>query len=293
MWGGATGLRVDGVIILFPRCLGCIALLLTVLQAGCATLSSDEPGNIETAPAARHADGDPAKRYLLLGPHPTATASAKGFGLIVIVPGGHGDLRWQPFVQKLFLRGIPKGYLAAQLVVPKWSDTQRIVWPVPAMRTPGMKFSSPEFFAAVINEIENEHPIDPSKIFLLAWSSGGLAAYVSTLTNSKVRGAVIAASIFKPEFFPPLTGAKGRSYYLLQSPEDSITPFVMAERARRELTAAGARVLLKTYPGGHQGAWTGEAFAGVYEAIHWLAEPSAAVGAQGGADETMRSRLIR
>lgn len=212
---------------------------------------------------------DADKRYFLIGPHVGVEPDKKGLGLVVVLPGGDGGEQARRFVENLFKYGAPRGYLVAQLVAPKWREDQRIVWPTSKVPAEGMKFSTPEFVGSVIADVEARHLLDPGRIFLLAWSSGGPAAYDSTLTQSKVRGAMIAASVFKPELHAPLGGAKSKSYYLLQSSGDEITPFPHAERARDELTKAGAKVLLETYEGGH-GAWMGTTFSSVRDAIQWL-----------------------
>ena len=107
-------------------------------------------------------------------------------------------------------------------------------------------------------------------MFTLSWSSGGPAAYAaSVVKDSPIRGSFVAMSIFTPaEVKPTITNAKGHRYYLLQSPEDKITKFFHAELAKKQLTAAGAKVELVKYEGGH--GWHGDIFGNIRAGIDWL-----------------------
>jgi len=75
-------------------------------------------------------------------------------------------------------------------------------------------------------------------------------------------------SVFHPEQLPDLAAAKDRRFYLLQSPDDKITKFEHAERARDALTAAGAKVRLQRYAGGH--GFRGDVWGMVREGVRWL-----------------------
>jgi predicted esterase len=74
-------------------------------------------------------------------------------------------------------------------------------------------------------------------------------------------------SVFKPENLPNLKAARGRSFYILHSPEDFI-PIEMAEDARDELVKKGAKVEYQTYAGGH--GWHGDVFGTIRSGIGWL-----------------------
>jgi predicted esterase len=82
-----------------------------------------------------------------------------------------------------------------------------------------------------------------------------------------VTGTFVAMSVFKPEWLPSLKAAKGRSFYVLHSPEDFI-PIKMAETARDELTKKGAKVGYETYEGGH--GWHGDVFGTIRKGIDAL-----------------------
>src|SRR5262249_48911066 len=96
----------------------------------------------------------------------------------------------------------------------------------------------------------------------------GPAAYaLSVAEDIPIAGSFVAMSVFKPEQLPPLTAAKGRSFYVLHSPEDFI-PMRFPESAKSQLEAAGARVTLQTYAGGH--GWHGDVLAEIKRGLEWL-----------------------
>jgi predicted esterase len=83
-----------------------------------------------------------------------------------------------------------------------------------------------------------------------------------------VTGAFIAMSVFRPEHLPPLANARGKPFFLLQSPQDGVTPIRHAEAAKEALEAAGATVLLRRYEGGH--GWRGDIWTMIGDGIGWL-----------------------
>ena len=85
-----------------------------------------------------------------------------------------------------------------------------------------------------------------------------------------VKGSLVAMAVFVERWLPPLKAAEGQRYYLLQSPDDTVTPLVSAETAKRALEAHGATVKLQPYPGGH--GWHGDTMAMVREGVRWLEE---------------------
>ena len=132
-----------------------------------------------------------------------------------------------------------------------------------------MKFTTEELIAAVIEDVSKQHKIDPRRIYLLAWSSGGPAAYATVLQKeTPLSGALIAMSVFKPDQLPDLKNAKERSIYLLHSPEDKVCPYPMAKTAYDTLSAAGVRTTLIEYPGGH--GWKGNVYDNIRQGIEWL-----------------------
>jgi predicted esterase len=229
-------------------------------------MAQDDVADVPSMPL--RAGGDAKKHYLLVGAAEGAEPPGEGFGLIVVLPGGDGSAEFHPFVKRIYKHAVPEGYLLAQPVAPKWSRTQKIVWPTSKNRTPGMKFTTEEFITAVVDDVAAKHKIDPKRVFTLSWSSGGPAAYAASLSGGKVTGSLVAMSVFSTQWLPPLANAKGHAYYLYHSPDDRVCPFRMAEQAQRELTSNGAAVELKTYPGGH--GWQGNLYDDIRGGVEWL-----------------------
>jgi RNA polymerase sigma factor (sigma-70 family) len=210
---------------------------------------------------------DETKRYFLIGASKGAKAPDPAYGLIVILPGGDGSVKFHSFVKHIYKHAVPEGYIVAQPVAVKWSD-EDVTWPTGKNRVEGMKFTTEEFVESVINDVAARHNIDRSKIFTLSWSSGGPAAYAVSLTSVKVKGSFIAMSVFDPEWLPDLAGAKGHAYYLYHSPGDRLCPYRMAAQAEKDLTRAGARVKFVAYEGGH--GWGRLPYVSIKAGLKWL-----------------------
>jgi predicted esterase len=216
---------------------------------------------------------DENKRYFLIGPAKESKAPKAGFGLVIVLPGGPGTADFHPFVKRLWKNALPEGYLVAQPVAVKWRKDQEIVWPTDGNKVPGMKFTTEEFVAAVLDEVGKKHKLNPDRIFTLSWSSSGPVAYAVALSNSKVKGSFIAMSVYKPDLLPPLKKAKGHAFYLYHSPDDRVCPIAMARKAVKELKAEGATVELTEYKGGH--GWRGPVFDDVKMGVEWLQKSAA------------------
>jgi predicted esterase len=207
--------------------------------------------------------GDAIGRYLLV---PPGTEPA---GLLVVLPGGDGSADFHPFVNRIGQTALEEKYAVAQPLATKWRPDQEIVWPTLSDRVPGMKFATEELVAKVIGDVAAKHKIDRRKIYLLAWSSGGPAAYAIALhKNSPFTGSLIAMSVFRPDELPALTNAAKRSFYLFHSPQDEVCPYAMAQAAQVSLQRAGAQVTLVDYDGGH--GWHGDIFGSIRQGIEWL-----------------------
>ena len=92
--------------------------------------------------------------------------------------------------------------------------------------------------------------------------------------DSPATGSFIAMSVFRPGQLPAVESARGKPFYLLQSPEDRVTTIQQAEAAEKALTAAGAKVRLRRYEGGH--GWHGDIWKMIGEGIGWLEQQTAA-----------------
>ena len=233
-------------------------------------LVGEIPEDIADVPALDlRAGDDEMKRYFLIGDR-SEPKPPDGYRLLLVLSGGHGGANFSPFIRRIYKHTLDARWLVAQLVAPQWDDRQLMsnVWPRTASPYPSATFTTEEFADAVISDVRSREPIAADGIYLLAWSSGGPAAYSITLQNeSPVAGAFIAMSVFRPAELPSSFDASGKSFYLFQSPDDKITRFEHASRAASALRDAGARVRLERYTGGH-GWHTG--LQGMDEAFRWL-----------------------
>lgn len=240
------------------RWFGIGAFLVAVSLTGYA----DEPA------VAEHQLGDGPGKYFLIGD--TAVSPEHGFGLVVVLPGGNGSADFLPFVTNIAAQAVPHGYLVAQPVAIEWraGQAERVVWPTRRNRVPGMAFTTEQYVDAVVADVAERIALHPERRLMLAWSSGGPAAYaVMAQKDSPIIGAYVAMSVFKPRELGNLRFVRGRAFRIEHSPTDFI-PIRMAEDARDKLTAAGAAVDYTTYAGGH--GWHGPIWDRLSEGFAWL-----------------------
>ncbi|WP_246117842.1 alpha/beta hydrolase [Adhaeretor mobilis] len=214
------------------------------------------------------------QRYFLIGLE-EQKAPPEGYGIVVVMPGGDGSADFNPFVKRIWQQALPEGYLVAQPVALKWTPQQQIAWPIAKNKAKGMKFSTEQFVEAILDDViqrvgEAGGKINPQRIFTLTWSSSGPVAYAISLSSKRVKGSLIAMSVFKPRELPPLKNAKGHAYYLLHSRDDRVCPYRMAEQAAKVLSRADAEVTLVPYEGGH--GWHGDVFGEIRTGVEWLEE---------------------
>ena len=214
---------------------------------------------------------DEHKRVFLIGLDEKAKAPRKGYGLIVVLPGGGGGPDFTSFVRRIHQNAVPEDFLTLQLVAPEWKEGQgkTLVWPTEQSRYSPAKFTTEEFVREAIAAVQKKTKIDKKRILSLSWSSGGPPVYSLTLQKkTPLTGSLILMSVFKPDELPSLKRAKGYSYYLMQSPEDEVTPFKHAEKAKEALDKVKARVELESYEGGH--GWPMPVYPRLKKAFEWL-----------------------
>jgi predicted esterase len=250
-------------------------LVLLVAVLPCAVLAQDED---ETGVRAKRyrIDDNPKLQYELIGSSAPPKVPAEGYKLLVVLPGGDGSAEFNPFVKRIWQNSLDEEYLVIQLIAPKWSTPQEVVWPTKGLKAKRMKVSTEEFIAKAVADVAKRVKIDTRHTFALGWSSGGPAAYTASVTpDSPIRGVLAAMSVFKPDSMPALKEAKDRAYYILHSPEDQVCPFRMAEAAASELREQGAKTTLVTYEGGH--GWQGDLYGNIRRGMEWLEENSVEV----------------
>lgn len=206
--------------------------------------------------------------YLLITPQDKSD-NEKPHALLIVLPGGDGSADFHPFVKRIFENALSDDFVLAQPIAKKWTADPKVVWPTKNSQTAKVKYTTEELIAAVINDVSGKQKIDSRRIYLLAWSSGGPAAYATLLQKeTDIDGALIAMSVFKPDQLPDPANAKQRSVYLLHSPDDKVCPYYMAEAARDTFKKTNVRTTLVDYPGGH--GWKGNVYGNIRQGINWL-----------------------
>lgn len=267
----------------FHTFIGVLTLTVVILLGPASDSSATDPksppeaADVADVPCQDlRAGGDSNKRYFLIGAADKAKAPAGGYRLLIVLPGGDGSADFNPFIRRIYKNALKKDWLVAQLVAPRWNEQQakRVVWPTQRTHYPGAKFTTEQFIDAVIADVQAKTKVDPQKIFLFGWSSGGPACYAAMLRkDTPAAGAFIAMSVFLPPQASTLAHAKGKAFYLLQSPDDKVTRMRFAEAAQKALEPAGAAVKLQPYAGGH--GWRGNVFGMISAGVRWLDEASA------------------
>src|SRR5262249_52799008 len=129
--------------------------------------------------------------------------------------------------------------------------------------------STENYVRAVTDDVAKVAAIDAQQRYLLAWSSSGPAAWALLLSgDSPFRGAYVAMSIWPQALPAEVARAKGLRVLLDQSPEDTAPRFLHAGQAYDALGAAGARVRLSTYRGGH--GWKDDPLPRLRRGLDWL-----------------------
>ena len=247
------------------RTLSIVLLLVLVWSHSGVSVEADVP-----AETVRIGD-DEKKTYVRIGPMKGAKRPAKGHPLLLIMPGGDGSADFQAFCQRIYKNACPEGWVAAQLVAPKWRDGQKIVWPTAKSKVKGMRFTTESFIDDVIEDVSEWKRIDDKRIAILGWSSSGPAIYAYSFGKKpKAKRYFIAMSVFKPKELTSKPSVRGKSWYVLHSPEDRVCPHRMAQEAETFLKKRKARVTLVTYAGGH--GWHGNVYGHMRKGLDWLDE---------------------
>jgi len=213
----------------------------------------------------------PKRSYFLIGPRAGAEKPAAGYGLVVVLPGGNGGRTFHPFVKRIYQHALGADWIVAQPIAVAWARSKSLVWPTQKDAIPGQVLGTEVFVEDVISDVAKRHTIDPSRVLLLTWSSGGPAAYAISLQKRKsITGFFIAMSVFKPAQLPPPREARDEAYFLLHSPDDAVCPYRMAQEAEATLKKVGARVEFQSYDGGH--GWRGNVYGMLRQGFQWLDE---------------------
>jgi predicted esterase len=204
-------------------------------------------------------------RYIPIPPSANQAKPAAGYPLLFVLPGGNGSEEFHPFVRTIHSDHLDGRFFVAQLIAPPQS-----VWPTEGSRS--QIATTDDSIRFIVEQIRKQHPIDPTRVFALAWSSSGPAIYESILKdNSPLTGAYIAMAVFRPKDFSTFKSIAGKRLFLLHSPEDKVCPYSMAKEAQTTLSAAGGDLRMLDYAGGH--GWQGDVKTNIRTGMDWLMRP--------------------
>ena len=260
-----------------PSCsqlIGALSIVVFFVTGVTATVARGQDDIADVSDKAYRAANNAKFLYVEIQSDPPAPEPADGYKVLLVHPGGDGSRDFMPFVKRIYKNVLGPEYLVLELVAPKWAKSEQVVWPT-VKDTAAAKFATEKFIAAAVDDAATRHKIDRRKVFALGWSSGGPAVYAASLVEKPVITACMPAmSIFYPGMLPPLERAKGRPYFILHSPDDQVCKFALAQNAKTNLEAAGAKVKLLEYPGGH--GWQGNVFGNIKAGVEWMEEQTAA-----------------
>ena len=198
---------------------------------------------------------DEKKSYFRIGPKAgkyEKKAPKKGYGLLIIMPGGNGGAGFHGFCKNIYRHGTGEDFIAVQPIAPVWKENQRTVWPTKKNKVNGMKFTTEKFVEDVIKDVGKWKKVDLKRVHVLAWSSSGPAAYAMAFDKkSTPRGYFVAMSVFRPQLVPKVENVKGKAFYIYHSEKDDRCPYAEAKEAEKQLKKKGAKVLFQDYGAGH------------------------------------------
>ena len=248
---------------MYPR-----AFIATAILLALTTTSPAEDDLADVRDKTYRLEANSKLRYKLIGSAEPVERPADGYKLLLVLPGGDGGADFTPFVKRIYKYALLPEYLVVQLIAPKWTKQQQIVWPTAGSPARGVKVPTEEFLKLAVEDVAGRTKLNDRCVFALAWSSGGPAAYAASMSEgTPLRGVFAAMSVFHWKDLD-LARSKDQAYYLLHSEEDKVCPFWMARKAAAELPTHGATVELKTYDGGH--GWLGNVFGNLRAGVEWL-----------------------
>jgi len=218
------------------------------------------------------AEYDNQKRYTLIGLRKDEPSTP--YKVLVVLPGGDGQAGSRDFLRRVYKNSLSPEWVLVQVIAPRWDAAQadEVVWPTRLTPYAGAAFNTETLLEAVLADLKGRTKIDPQQVYLMAWSSGGPAAYTMMMgEQTPFKGALIAMSVMQRAKPSDWAKTKDRRFWLYQSPDDNVTPMKHAEDSAAMLKRNGARVELATYPGGH--GWQGEVYPAIKSALDWLTKP--------------------
>lgn len=221
-------------------------------------------------------DGDPQRAYWLVCPayvpSPDETAGTRHrFGLVVaLASDGDGD-NLVPYWIDAGQKALNDQYYIAVPIAPQGARSAALPWAMEKSRAGGATLSTESFTKEIVEDVASTIALDRNRCFLHGMGESGLATYACSLTESTpFHGFYILTSGFHSAQLPALTRAKGRRYYIQNSPQDKTAPAWQAAAGGEMLSKQGAVVKLVSVDGEHGYKFEGDPWKPIHDAIGWL-----------------------
>jgi phospholipase/carboxylesterase len=107
---------------------------------------------------------------------------------------------------------------------------------------------------AFLDQLEAQQGIDSGRVILGGFSQGAVLALDVALHDPRsLRGlALLSGTIVNErDWFARLSSRRGLPVFVAHSPQDTVLPFVLAQRLRLALVANGWQVTWRSFEGGH------------------------------------------
>ena len=73
---------------------------------------------------------DASKRsFFYIGPKKKSRTPKRGYGLLLVLPGGTGGRDFHPFVKRIYQNTLDGDWVTAQLMAVSWARSKQLVWP--------------------------------------------------------------------------------------------------------------------------------------------------------------------
>jgi len=111
--------------------------------------------------------------------------------------------------------------------------------------------NSRDSFFRWLDDFQQNHPVDPNRLFLFGFSMGAMVSLAISLSNPKQFKGTIAHSgmLLQNEQLPyQWNDLGGLSFFIAHGSEDPIVPVELGREAHRKLTQVNANALYREYP---------------------------------------------
>jgi phospholipase/carboxylesterase len=131
-----------------------------------------------------------------------------------------------------------------------WYDIGQVGVPLP-----GMFDESHEKLCTFVDDVIENYPVDPARLYLFGFSMGTVMSLALSLTKPELFRGISANSGYVPE------GTKlhlrwqdlaGKEFFVTHGEFDSVIPVAMARRAKELFAASNASLAYREYPMDHQ-----------------------------------------